>query len=231
MWRWIVETAREWNVIAIWIRLLFSMLVGLLIGIDRGMKHRGAGIKTHTLVCLGSVLVMLTSEYMFHNFPDGKADMGRMGAQVISGVGFLGVGTIMVTGRNQVKGLTTAAGLWASACVGLAAGIGFVDGAAYMLLLILLTLKVMTRVDNYVRDRANVSEFYLEFNSGKNVALFLSEMRSRDLKISNFDLVKNKIKGEGPSATMTVDIRDKKLRGELLGDIQGMECVKYVEEL
>ena len=231
MWRWVVETARGWSVAGMWIRLLFSMLVGLLIGIDRGMKHRGAGIKTHTLVCLGSALVMLTSEYIFHNFPEGKADMGRMGAQVISGVGFLGVGTIMVTGRNQVKGLTTAAGLWVSACVGLAAGIGFIDGAAYMLILIMLTLKILTKIDVIIRERANVFDYYLEFSSSKNVAMFLSEMRSRALRISNFELVKNKIKGEGPSATMTVEIKDKTQRCELLEVIQSMEFVKYIEEL
>lgn len=80
------------------------------------MKRRGAGIKTHSLVCLGSTLVMLTSEYMAMNF-DQKADLARLGAQVISGVGFLGVGTILVTEKQRIKGLMTAAGLWTCACV------------------------------------------------------------------------------------------------------------------
>ena len=88
VWKWIVETAATWTVVGIWIRLLFSLAVGMFIGIDRGLKRRGAGIKTHVLVCLGSALVMLTSEYMFRTFPSAKADMARMGAQVISGVGF-----------------------------------------------------------------------------------------------------------------------------------------------
>ena len=89
------------------LRLIFSMLVGLILGIDRAMKRRGAGVKTHVLVCLGSALVMLTSEYLMRTFPDAKADLTRMGAQVISGVGFLGVGTIMITGRNQVRQLAS----------------------------------------------------------------------------------------------------------------------------
>ena len=144
VWKWIVETAATWTAVGIWIRLLFSLAVGMFIGIDRGLKRRGAGIKTHVLVCLGSAIVMLTSEYMFRTFPSAKADMARMGAQVISGVGFLGVGTIMVTGRNQVRGLTTAACLWVCACEGLAAGIGFVDGAFYGLILIAV---------NYVQQR------------------------------------------------------------------------------
>ena len=124
-----------------------------------GLKRRGAGIKTHVLVCLGSALVMLTSEYMFRTFPSAKADMARMGAQVISGVGFLGVGTIMVTGRNQVRGLTTAACLWVCACEGLAAGIGFVDGAVYGLILIAVTLKLLTRVDTMIHEHAKVFDF------------------------------------------------------------------------
>lgn len=231
IWSWLVETARGWSTSAIWIRLLFSLIVGIVIGIDRGLKKRGAGIKTHALVCMGSALVMLTSEYISMQFPEMKADMARMGAQVISGVGFLGVGTIMVTGRNQVRGLTTAAGLWACACVGLAAGIGFIDGAAYALILIILTLKIMTRIDGIVHDDAKVFDFYIEFNTNKCVAQFVAEMRTKDMKIVTFDLTKSKIKGDGPSATMTVEVKDKKLKTTLLNDIQSMEYVRFAEEL
>ena len=231
IWSWLVETARGWSTSAIWIRLLFSLIVGIVIGIDRGLKKRGAGIKTHALVCMGSALVMLTSEYISMQFPEMKADMARMGAQVISGVGFLGVGTIMVTGRNQVRGLTTAAGLWACACVGLAAGIGFIDGAAYALILIILTLKIMTRIDGIVHDHAKVFDFYIEFYTNKCVAQFVAEMRTKDMKIVTFDLTKSKIKGDGPSATMTVEVKDKKLKTTLLNDIQSMEYVRFAEEL
>ncbi len=231
MWRWLVETAREWSVAAIWIRLLFALFVGVLIGIERGMKRRGAGVKTHVLVCLGSALVMLTSEYMMFVFPDAKADMSRMGAQVISGVGFLGVGTIMVTGRNQIRGLTTAAGLWACACVGLAAGIGFIEGVVYTLILMMITLKVMAKIDGVVHEHAKLMDFYLEFSNGKYVAQFVEELRERNLRIVNLDLVKSKIKGEGPSAILRVEIKDKKMRGTLLSELQGMDCVRFVEEL
>ena len=75
VWKWIVETAAPWTAVGIWIRLLFSLAVGMFIGIDRGLKRRGAGIKTHVLVCLGSALVMLTSEYMFRTFPSLSAGM------------------------------------------------------------------------------------------------------------------------------------------------------------
>ena len=231
MWRWFLDTAASWTAAGIWIRLLFSLVVGLVIGIDRALKRRSAGVKTHVLVCMGSALVMLTSEYLMRTFPDAKADLTRMGAQVISGVGFLGVGTIMVTGRNQVRGLTTAACLWVCACVGLAAGAGFVEGTVYALILIIVTLKVLTKVDIMVHERANVFSFYLEFNANKSVVGFMDEMRQKNVRISSFDVTKNKIKGEGPSATMTVEVKDKELKKTLLHDIQAMEYVRYAEEL
>lgn len=92
-------------------RLCVAFLVGVIIGVDRGIKRKGAGIKTHSLVCMSAALVMLTSQYIGLNFTE-NFDISRMGAQVISGVGFLGVGTIIVTGRHQVRGLTTAASIW-----------------------------------------------------------------------------------------------------------------------
>ena len=231
VWKWIVGTAATWTLAGIWIRLLFSLAVGMFIGIDRGLKRRGAGIKTHVLVCLGATLVMLTSEYMFRTFPDAKADMARLGAQVISGVGFLGVGTIMVTGRNQVRGLTTAACLWISACEGLAAGIGFVEGAAYGLVLIALTLKLLTKVDAMIHNHAKVFDFYLEFNTSSGVGTFMDTMRTKDIRIVSFDIAKSRLKGEGPSATMSIEVQDKTLRKTLLSNIQSMEERRFAEEL
>ena len=230
MWTWLIETARGWSAAGILIRLAFSLLVGTVIGIDRGLKHRGAGIKTHALVCLGSAVVMVTSEYVSMTFPDIRADMVRMGAQVISGVGFLGVGTIMVTGRHQIRGLTTAAGLWTCACIGLASGIGFVDGAFYALLMVVFIFKILNRLDGFVRDHAKVQDYYVEFVNGSSVGLFMEEMRNRGIHISNLELVKSKIKGEGPSAVMTLEIEDKQVRDRILGDIQNLEYVRFAEE-
>lgn len=98
----------EWTIPNVLIRIVVSMILGCVIGLDRGLKKRGAGTKTNTntIVCLGATLVMLTAQYMEVYFP-GKSDLSRMASQVISGVGFLGVGTIIVSG-HQVRGLTTA---------------------------------------------------------------------------------------------------------------------------
>ena len=226
-----MNTSSNWSSSGILIRLLFSLLAGTVIGIDRAMKRRNAGVKTHALVCMGAALVMLTSEYLLRTFPESKIDITRMGAQVISGVGFLGVGTIMITGRNQVRGLTTAACLWLCACVGLAAGAGFLEGAIYALIFVIITLKFLAKVDVAVHEKANVFSYYLEFKANKSVVEFIDEMRAMNVRISTFDVTKSKLKGEGPSAVMTLYVKDKRLKKTLLHDIQMMDHVRFVEEL
>ena len=98
-------------------------MLGGIVGVEREKKGRPAGLRTYMLVCSGSALVMMTNQYLAVCYP--QVDVSRMASQVISGIGFLGAGTIILTGKNQVRGLTTAAGLWAVACLGLAIGIGF----------------------------------------------------------------------------------------------------------
>ena len=122
-------------------RILLAVFFGALIGLEREHAHRPAGLRTHILVCAGSCLVMLTSEFIYnyyHQFSPNM-DVARLGAQVISGVGFLGAGTIIRNG-SSVKGLTTAASIWAVACIGLATGIGFYFGAVIATIIIFLCL-------------------------------------------------------------------------------------------
>ena len=113
---------REVTYLAVALRIFAVVFIGGILGLERGMKHRPAGLRTYMLVCVGACVIMLTNQYTFQMF--GSGDPVRMGAQVVSGIGFLGAGTIIVTRRNQIKGLTTAAGLWSAAGVGLALGVG-----------------------------------------------------------------------------------------------------------
>lgn len=120
--------------------------------VRQGVQNKGAGIKTHALVCIGAAMAMIVNEYVFREFPNMNTDITRLGAQVISGIGFLGVGTIMMNGRSEVKGLTTAAGLWACAGVGLAAGIGFAEGTLLAVIFILFIFRVLAPLDkNYIK--------------------------------------------------------------------------------
>ncbi len=225
-----LSIAEGWSTGALIIRMIFALLVGIVIGADRALKRRGAGVKTHTLVCLGAALVMMTGQYIKMNF-EGNMDIARMGAQVISGVGFLGVGTIIVTGKNQIRGLTTAAGLWACACLGLAIGIGFVKGALVTLILVMFTLKVLTGLDTQLLMYAKVFDLYIEFPSNQSVSEFMERLHKMEVKICNFELSKNKIKGEGPNAIVCIEVNSRSQRRNVLESIRGMVCVKYVEVL
>ena len=165
-WVWAIESVR-YTLIAI-ARLGLSAVLGGLIGFEREHSHRPAGFRTHILVAVGSALVMLTAVYMTDKFPD-NIDISRMPAQVVSGIGFLGAGTILREGFS-VKGLTTAASLWAVSCIGLAVGSGFYVGAFVGTFVIYITLNALKKV--IVRGKAGKA-LYIEV---KNLAQQVPEI-------------------------------------------------------
>lgn len=145
------------------LRLAFAMLIGALIGVEREFSHRPAGLRTHMLVALGACAVMITSQMLFCQYwPYGAtADPGRLSAQVIAGVGFLGAGTILREGVI-VKGLTTAASIWTVACLGIAVGAGYYEVAFIAVFFILITLTVFEWLQHRVfRNRFNRYTFTL----------------------------------------------------------------------
>jgi putative Mg2+ transporter-C (MgtC) family protein len=135
--------------VQITIRLILALLLGGLIGLEREMSSHAAGLRTHILVCVGSALVMLLSIYGFSDFvnePNVRIDPSRLAAQVISGIGFLGAGTIIFNGRS-ITGLTTAASLWVVAGIGLAVGAGFLYPAILACLMVLISLWILNKVE------------------------------------------------------------------------------------
>ena len=229
-WNWLLDAASAWSVLGITIRLLFALIVGLVIGIDREMKRRVAGIKTHILVCIGSAMVMITSQYMMKEF-GGVGDPARLGAQVISGVGFLGVGTIIVTGRNQVRGLTTAASIWVCACVGLAAGIGFIEGVVIALVFLVFTLKVLGKLDNVVQKRAREIDFYIEFKDNKGLTQFSEKMKEDGNRIVRMQIGKCEGEDESPNALVSIRVKERDKLSVFFAEIRHLKYVKFVEEL
>lgn len=141
LWIWSIDQIRF--VIDAFVKLGLAALLSGIIGYEREHSHRPAGFRTHILVAVGSALVMLTSVYIA-NDRGLQADVTRMSAQVISGIGFLGAGTILREGFS-VKGLTTAASLWAVSCIGIAVGSGFISGALVATVVIYLTLNSLKR--------------------------------------------------------------------------------------
>lgn len=212
------------------LRLVLAVVLGGIIGFERGKSGRPAGFRTHILVCIGSVLAMMINQYIFETY--GVSDPTRMGAQVISGIGFLGAGTILVTGRHQVKGLTTAAGLWATACMGLAIGIGFYKAAIVGCIMITFTTIVLHRFDNFLLSKSKIIDIYIEFSKSVRVTLVLDALKSLQIKIDSIELVKPSYTESAQiGAIMSIKLKEKKAKVDVISRISNLEGVEFVEEI
>jgi putative Mg2+ transporter-C (MgtC) family protein len=221
------------NTLSITVRLLMATLMGGLIGLERGIKKRPAGMRTYMLVCIGATLVMITSQYLAYIFPN--TDPARMGAQVISGIGFLGVGTIIITRDRQVRGLTTAAGLWASACMGLAIGVGFYTGALIALAFIFLVTTVMHRLDTELVRRSRAVEIYMELKDSSNIYKVLDFIRDNEVKVTYMEVMRPKYDHEATTSKigllLSLYLPHRKIHYELISKIGAIDCVSFVEEV
>ena len=144
---------RDITTVSVLVRLFFAVICGGAIGIEREHKRRTAGFRTHILICLGAAMTTMISQFLLYNM-HLYTDIGRLGAQVIAGIGFIGAGTIIVTKRRQVKGLTTAAGLWTCAIIGLAIGAGYFEAAVLSTIVILLAEIFFSRFEYWVLENA-----------------------------------------------------------------------------
>ena len=231
-----LEYIRELNTVSIVIRIILSLMAGGIIGIDRERKNRPAGFRTYILVCLGSALVMMTNQYVYQTYNVG--DLARLGAQVISGIGFLGAGTIIVTGKSQIKGLTTAAGLWASACCGLAIGIGFYEGAIFGSLAILLTISGLQSFDTKMHKSSKYLDIYIEYNETKiPFRDFLQYAKENEFEITNIQVSREELthqeKGKAlcTSYILTLHSKIKRTHAEMIEVLAEAKGIQYIEEL
>lgn len=177
------------NIFSVAFRLFLAVVFGGIIGLERGAAKHPAGFRTHILLCVGAALVMLTNQYIYSTMTN-SVDPSRMGAQVITGVGFLGGGTILVTGGQKIKGLTTAAGLWASACIGLALGIGFYTGAIIAGFLVFTSLTFLKRIETYVYDLSRIMDLYVELESLSDLKEYQVFVRNQGIQIHSSHLNK-----------------------------------------
>lgn len=225
-----LEYLREINMASICVRIVLSLIIGGILGMERVRKNRPTGFRTYMLVCLGSTLVMMTNQYVYQRF--GSSDLTRMGAQVISGIGFLGAGTIIVTGRQQIKGIMTAAGMWTSACCGLAIGIGFYEGAIAGGIVVFLIMEFLERMEGVIRNHSQIMDVYLEFDGKKMFSNFLTYARDNEFEVSNIQMSKNKhMKESEMSVVLTLESRTKRTQEEMLSVISNMDGVDFIEKL
>ena len=189
---------RELNFTSLCLRLFLALMAGGLLGLERERKKRGAGFRTYMFVALGASLTLLLSQYLAEMLASdwqttakelgAHVDASRLGAQVVKGVGFLGAGTILLTERQEVKGLTTAAGLWASACLGMALGAGFYECAGISFLLILFSARVLPVIERNVNRNSPYLNLYLELDSTESLHGAVNLLRSLNIRLYDIDM-------------------------------------------
>jgi len=220
---------REVTYLAVALRVLVAVIIGGILGLERGMKNRPAGLRTYMLVCVGACVVMVTNQYIFQVF--GAGDPVRMGAQVVSGIGFLGAGTIIVTRRNQIKGLTTAAGLWAAAAVGLALGIGFYEAAITGTVAVFAVITLLQKIDNKLHRRSRQLEAYIEL-SAISLGDFLRLMRESDIEVSDVQRESGEEETDNVRGYIaTLKGKKRQNHTELMEKVLAIPGVEFVEEL
>ncbi|HBD00418.1 MAG TPA: magnesium transporter MgtC [Lachnoclostridium sp.] len=218
------------NIASIAFRLFLSIILCGAIGMERGLRNRPAGFMTYLLVGCGSALIMITNQYIATIYTN--ADPTRMASQVVSGIGFLGAGTIITTSKNEIRGLTTAAGIWAAAAVGLAVGIGFYGGAIIGSIFIIFSLMYLKKIDLYIKTHAKTMEIYLEYNeefSMQNLSLYTEQSH-----FEIFDMEAGKIKtltGEFGTLTFDVNFHHKVNHIKIIEEIRQLPGILYVREV
>ncbi|MEG1896281.1 MAG: MgtC/SapB family protein [Oscillospiraceae bacterium] len=225
---------RDLNMVSVLFRFALATLCGSVIGLERGKRKHAAGLRTHIVVCIGAAAAMLVNQYISIYLAPG-ADPARMGAQVISGIGFLGAGTIMITGHHrgqQIKGLTTAAGLWASACMGLFVGIGFYEGAVVMCAFLFAVIAVLNQLDaRYLKSSASL-RLYLEYSpSIAPFSAILRALRSKGWHLTHIEYLSHEACND-VAVLLEIQRSRRPLEPEDTEELlRGVEGVLFVEDV
>lgn len=205
---------REVTLISVMVRITVAFLLGGVLGMERALKQRPAGLRTYMLVSVGACMIMLTNQYIYQVF--GAGDPVRMGAQVVSGIGFLGAGTIMVTKHSQIRGLTTAAGLWSAAAVGLATGIGFYEAALIGAAVIFIVLTLLGRLDSRVHRKTRYFDVYIELPQAVSLGMFISAVREQEMIVEDVQLESGALEPGGRRFIVMLTTKKRQSRAELL---------------
>lgn len=216
--------------LTILLKFVMAVVLGALIGVEREYKNRPAGLRTNILVCVGAALVQIISIDIFNTYAgQTNLDPGRLGAQVISGIGFLGAGTIIREGAS-VKGLTTAAGLWVVACIGLAIGNGSYLPAVLGALFSYLTLKTLKSVENKVAIKAPYMEVELQMeNKPGQVGKIGQIMGNMDVNIRNIELKEST--GDIIRMVLSLKLPTSEDKAKVLARIKEEDDIYVVEEI
>ena len=215
-------------------RILVAALCGAFIGYERNNRLKEAGIRTHLIVALAAALIMVVSKYGFGDVtthPGIALDPSRIAAQIVTGVGFLGAGMIFVRNQN-ISGLTTAAGLWASACMGLAVGGGFYECVGLAFLLIFLVVHLLPAVELYIVENAKNMNIYVEFHSLNDVAEIINRIKAKDVTIYEVEVDHGKqTPSQHPNAVFSLRMNRPGTHAKILAAISELEDVYVVHDI
>lgn len=236
------DPIRGFNTAGLFVKLLLAVFLGGMIGLERGHKHRAAGSRTYMIVCLGAALSVIISQFdswlvteVWHEISETlgrKVDVTRYAEKVIGGIGFLGAGTIIVTGRQEVKGLTTAAGLWTSACMGIAIGSGFYECAILGFLLILFTTAILEKVSAWVVSKARNMDLYVEFEKMENLGEIITTIKNMNIQIFDVDVQREKqSNGVTVGAVISSRLPKKETHSHVMSKISKFDFVTVVDEI
>lgn len=227
----IFQSIRDVTMLSVTIRMLLAIFCGGLIGMEREFKRRPAGFRTHILICLGAAMTTMTSQYLSLNMHH-QTDMARLGAQVVAGIGFIGAGTIIVTKRQRIKGLTTAAGLWTTAIVGLSIGAGFYEGGVLVTVLVFAVELLLSRLEYRILNNAPEVNLYMEYENGSSLDQALKYYRKNGIKVLNMQITSSD-KEETQNACVIFLLRlNKGVKVmEVINALQAVAGVLAIEEL
>ncbi len=217
--------------LAVSIRLIIATFFGCLIGWERVVKRHSAGIKTFALVSLGSAVATALNIFLAME-PGLSADVSRIPAGVVSGIGFLGAGTILVTGRQQIKGLTTAASLWVTSCMGMAIGGGYLIVGISCFLLIMLANMILMNLSKVVEENSQYISLYIEVNKNGGVKKLSKWIGDQGYKISSMTKSKEKpLQSSDAAIIIDIDFDKKRSHHDVMSMMNELEFVNYVEEI
>jgi putative Mg2+ transporter-C (MgtC) family protein len=228
----IFDFSREMTLLAITVRMLFATVCGGVIGVERELKRRPAGFRTHILICVGASMTILTNLYLFqvmHLY----TDISRLGAQVITGISFIGAGTIIVTKRRRVKGLTTAAGLWTVGIIGLVCGAGYLELAIFATLMVLFAELVLSQLEYRFARIIQDANLYVEYRHSEDLPQIMDVMQQHGAEIHDLEI--SRINEEADehyyAAVLSVQARRRNLDDVLIPAVTAIENVIQIEEI
>lgn len=197
---------------------------------EREYKRRPAGFRTHILICIGAAMTTLTSQYLFlemHYY----TDMARLGAQVVAGIGFIGAGTIIITRRQRVKGLTTAAGLWVSAIIGLSLGAGFYEGGIIVTVLVLAAELLFSKWEYRILEASPEVNIYMEYANRQCLNEVLQLYREREVKVLNMEITRSGDESDKICVIFNLRLNKKCTMDKLVTMVSATEGVLLVQEM